>query len=59
MINPNECKRVNVVIINQDKALCDGAEIQIVWRGKPNLNRKRLYLKFSIMLDGYYLSDRN
>lgn len=62
MINPNICKRVNVyvseTITPQDDKKIKGLPV-ILWNRTLKPGKRRLYLKFSILNDGYYLSDRN
>jgi hypothetical protein len=69
MINPNICKRVTVEVIERldqgfhlysGKAKYQGNDFKVVLRGTKAIKpgKRRLYLKFSILNDEYYLSDQ-
>lgn len=71
MLDPNICKRVDcfvdVAVIGVRSGLMEqfatyqGVRLEILHR-KPNAvkpGKRRLYLKYSIINDQYYLSDRS
>jgi len=67
MINPNISKRVDVVVLKDllksdlyAKAVYNGILLEVSLRDKEVLKagKRRLYLKYSILCNQYYLSDR-
>ena len=66
MLNPNINKRVDVILntdATKNKAIYvqyKGANLPVYLNDKQVIKagKRRLYLKYSIMLDRYYLSDR-
>lgn len=66
MINPNICKRVTVDIKETTTpkdlwttAKYKGTSIEIhLWKRTLQPGKRRLYLKYSICNNGYYLTDR-
>lgn len=59
MINPNICRFVTVDLISEDRAVYRGVELPVYFHSKPKTpGRRRLYLKFSMVNDWYYLTDR-
>ena len=51
------CKRVDVSEVTEASAVYKGQLLEVRWKGKVNLYRKRLWLKFSIFSDNFYLAD--
>lgn len=62
MLNPNICKLVTVDVLadNAGIAVYRGHTLDIHLRNKTSIKpgRRRLWLKYSIMRDTYYLTDR-